>query len=105
MILPKSSLIVSCQAPIYSPLFEPKIIAAMAKASINQGSSSACGTAATPHCTGNERIPSAFNPMAAISASVVEREVAFCLLQIHASGNHALGPIRIRIPPDIDSVV
>ena len=37
MIIPKSSLIVSCQAPIYSPLFEPKIIAAMAKASINQG--------------------------------------------------------------------
>jgi N-acylglucosamine-6-phosphate 2-epimerase len=37
MKIPKSSLIVSCQAPIESPLFEPIIIAAMAKASINQG--------------------------------------------------------------------
>ena len=37
MIIPKSSLIVSCQAPVDSPLFDPKIIAAMAKASINQG--------------------------------------------------------------------
>lgn len=37
MIIPKSSLIVSCQAPVDSPLFEPKMIAAMAKASINQG--------------------------------------------------------------------
>ncbi len=37
MIIPKSSLIVSCQAPIDSPLFDPKIIAAMAKASVNQG--------------------------------------------------------------------
>ncbi len=32
-----SSLIVSCQAPADSPLHDPKIIAAMAKASINQG--------------------------------------------------------------------
>lgn len=37
MKIPKSSLIVSCQAPIDSPLSEPIIIAAMAKASINQG--------------------------------------------------------------------
>ncbi len=37
MIIPKSSLIVSCQAPFDSPLFEPKIITAMAKAAINQG--------------------------------------------------------------------
>ncbi|MDJ0598896.1 MAG: N-acetylmannosamine-6-phosphate 2-epimerase [Crocosphaera sp.] len=37
MIIPKSTLIVSCQAPFDSPLFDPKIIAAMAKASINQG--------------------------------------------------------------------
>jgi N-acylglucosamine-6-phosphate 2-epimerase len=37
MKIPKSSLIVSCQAPIESPLSEPIIIAAMAKASINQG--------------------------------------------------------------------
>ena len=37
MIIPQSSLIVSCQAPVDSPLFEPKMIAAMAKASINQG--------------------------------------------------------------------
>ncbi|MDJ0661847.1 MAG: N-acetylmannosamine-6-phosphate 2-epimerase [Crocosphaera sp.] len=37
MIIPKSSLIVSCQSPVDSPLFDPKIIAAMAKASINQG--------------------------------------------------------------------
>lgn len=33
----KSSLIVSCQAPVGSPLHEPKMIAAMAKASVNQG--------------------------------------------------------------------
>jgi N-acylglucosamine-6-phosphate 2-epimerase len=33
----KSSLIVSCQAPADSPLNEPKIIAAMAKAAIMQG--------------------------------------------------------------------
>lgn len=37
MNLPKHSLIISCQAPIDSPLHDPKIIAAMAKASINQG--------------------------------------------------------------------
>ena len=37
MLIPESSLIVSCQAPVDSPLFEPKMIAAMAKASINQG--------------------------------------------------------------------
>ncbi len=37
MIIPKSSLIVSCQAPVESPLFDPKFIAAMAKAAINQG--------------------------------------------------------------------
>ncbi|WP_107667374.1 N-acetylmannosamine-6-phosphate 2-epimerase [Cyanothece sp. BG0011] len=37
MIIPKSSLIVSCQAPVDSPLFDPKIIAAMAKAAVNQG--------------------------------------------------------------------
>ncbi|EAZ92052.1 N-acetylmannosamine-6-phosphate 2-epimerase [Crocosphaera chwakensis] len=37
MIIPESSLIVSCQAPLDSPLFDPKIIAAMAKASVNQG--------------------------------------------------------------------
>lgn len=37
MMIPKSSLIVSCQAPVDSPLFDPKIIAAMAKASVNQG--------------------------------------------------------------------
>ncbi|MDJ0843325.1 N-acetylmannosamine-6-phosphate 2-epimerase [Crocosphaera sp.] len=37
MIIPKSSLIVSCQSPVDSPLFDAKIIAAMAKASINQG--------------------------------------------------------------------
>lgn len=36
-MIPKSSLIVSCQAPVDSPLFDPKIIAAMAKASVNQG--------------------------------------------------------------------
>ncbi|AFY77105.1 MAG: N-acetylmannosamine-6-phosphate 2-epimerase [Hydrococcus sp. C42_A2020_068] len=33
----KNSLIVSCQAPIDSPLHDPKIIAAMAKASVMQG--------------------------------------------------------------------
>ena len=37
MLIPESSLIVSCQAPVDSPLFEPKILAAMAKASINKG--------------------------------------------------------------------
>ena len=37
MNIPKNSLIVSCQAPIDSPLHNPTIIAAMAKASINQG--------------------------------------------------------------------
>ena len=37
MKIPQSSLIVSCQAPIDSPLHDPEIIAAMAKASINQG--------------------------------------------------------------------
>jgi N-acylglucosamine-6-phosphate 2-epimerase len=33
----KSGLIVSCQAPVESPLYDPKIIAAMAKASVMQG--------------------------------------------------------------------
>ena len=33
----KSSLIVSCQAPIDSPLHNPEIIAAIAQASVNQG--------------------------------------------------------------------
>jgi N-acylglucosamine-6-phosphate 2-epimerase len=33
----KSSLIVSCQAPLHSPLHNPEIIAAMAKACFNQG--------------------------------------------------------------------
>lgn len=33
----KSSLIVSCQAPVDSPLYNPEIIAAMAKAAVNQG--------------------------------------------------------------------
>ncbi|GBF80563.1 N-acetylmannosamine-6-phosphate 2-epimerase [Aphanothece sacrum] len=37
MKLSKFSLIVSCQAPVDSPLHDPKIIAAMAKAAINQG--------------------------------------------------------------------
>ncbi|MDJ0510422.1 MAG: N-acetylmannosamine-6-phosphate 2-epimerase [Crocosphaera sp.] len=37
MKIPKSSLIVSCQAPAESPLSDPKMIAAMAKASVNQG--------------------------------------------------------------------
>lgn len=37
MKIPQSSLIVSCQSPIDSPLHDPEIIAAMAKASINQG--------------------------------------------------------------------
>ncbi|MEA5535501.1 N-acetylmannosamine-6-phosphate 2-epimerase [Crocosphaera sp. XPORK-15E] len=37
MTIPKSSLIVSCQAPPESPLHDPQIIAAMAKAAINQG--------------------------------------------------------------------
>ena len=37
MKIPQSSLIVSCQSPIDSPLHDPKIIAAMAKAAINQG--------------------------------------------------------------------
>ncbi len=35
--LKKKTLIVSCQAPKDSPLYEPNIIAAMAKASFNQG--------------------------------------------------------------------
>lgn len=37
MKIPKSSLIVSCQSPSDSPLHDPKMIAAMAQASINQG--------------------------------------------------------------------
>ncbi|ACK67795.1 N-acylglucosamine-6-phosphate 2-epimerase [Rippkaea orientalis PCC 8801] len=37
MTIPQSSLIVSCQAPVESPLHNPKMIAAMAKAAINQG--------------------------------------------------------------------
>ena len=37
MKIPKSSLIVSCQSPVDSPLHDPQIIAAMAKAAINQG--------------------------------------------------------------------
>ncbi|XTZ12398.1 MAG: N-acetylmannosamine-6-phosphate 2-epimerase [cyanobacterium endosymbiont of Rhopalodia inflata] len=37
MKIPQSSLLVSCQSPINSPLHDPKIIAAIAKASINQG--------------------------------------------------------------------
>ncbi len=37
MKIPQSSLIVSCQSPSNSPLHDPKIIAAMAQASINQG--------------------------------------------------------------------
>lgn len=37
MNLPSKSLVVSCQAPLESPLHDPIIIAAMAKAAINQG--------------------------------------------------------------------
>ncbi|XTZ10628.1 MAG: N-acetylmannosamine-6-phosphate 2-epimerase [cyanobacterium endosymbiont of Rhopalodia yunnanensis] len=37
MKIPQSSLLVSCQSPINSPLHDPEIIAAIAKASINQG--------------------------------------------------------------------
>lgn len=37
MKISKHSLIVSCQSPVDSPLHDPKIIAAMAKAAINQG--------------------------------------------------------------------
>ncbi|BAP18079.1 N-acetylmannosamine-6-phosphate 2-epimerase [cyanobacterium endosymbiont of Epithemia turgida] len=37
MKIPQSSLLVSCQSPINSPLNDPEIIAAIAKASINQG--------------------------------------------------------------------
>ena len=33
----RHGLIVSCQAPANSPLYEPSIIAAIAQASINQG--------------------------------------------------------------------
>ncbi|WP_413160939.1 N-acetylmannosamine-6-phosphate 2-epimerase [Capilliphycus salinus ALCB114379] len=36
-LIPPQSLIVSCQAPVDSPLHDPIIIAAMAKASVNQG--------------------------------------------------------------------
>ncbi|MEB3282428.1 MAG: N-acetylmannosamine-6-phosphate 2-epimerase [Lyngbya sp.] len=36
-LIPPQSLIVSCQAPVDSPLHDPIIIAAMAKAAINQG--------------------------------------------------------------------
>ncbi len=36
-LIPPQSLIVSCQAPVDSPLHDPMIIAAMSKAAINQG--------------------------------------------------------------------
>ncbi|KKD37205.1 MAG: N-acetylmannosamine-6-phosphate 2-epimerase [Limnoraphis robusta] len=36
-LIPPQSLIVSCQAPVDSPLHHPIVIAAMAKAAINQG--------------------------------------------------------------------
>lgn len=36
-LIPPQSLIISCQAPVDSPLHDPIIIAAMAKAAINQG--------------------------------------------------------------------
>ena len=36
-LIPPQSLIVSCQAPVDSPLHDPMVIAAIAKAAVNQG--------------------------------------------------------------------